>query len=285
TISDNIIDGNETLAHGIAMITHGSGTLISKNIIKNCLRYGIVVYNSAYEPNTLKNNTIVYNRVENIGNPRKESPFGMGIYLMECQHSVVKGNHVSNVLINTDRSEILPPGAISLNGSANCLVDSNIIENSNKYGITLSQSFNSPVTNNSITNTGESGIYLMNTSNNVISNNTLKGINKYIIKGFFVNTGKKGFDWLNLDEYKKVRTGESIEIKNNTFYSNSGDETAISMKGDVADASKNGVDNKIRGVNIHDNEFHLKQRSANFIHYEQEEGSSNKAFNNRVVQE
>src|SRR5438105_12422043 len=91
TIDSNQIDGNGIVALGVAIIGHGMGNIISNNDIKNCLRYGIVVYNSIYLPLTLKSNHVISNVIENIGNPDSSEPWGMGIYLMQSHFSTVIG--------------------------------------------------------------------------------------------------------------------------------------------------------------------------------------------------
>ncbi len=283
TISHNTVDGNEKIAHGIAMIGHAHDVLIANNNVKNCLRYGIITYNSIYTVMTVKNMNVIHNVVDNIGDRSKPNPYGMGIYIMESHYSIIRGNKVTNTLINTDNSELLPPGAISLNGSIECVVDSNTVQVSHKYGIMIDEGFNTTVTNNIIDNTGMSGIYLSNTSGNMVSGNTLTHIKDYAVKGFFVHTSRKGFDNLNIDQYKNSPTGQNITITNNNF-STSRTDRAIYMMGDQPNPSTNYVGNQIQNIKVFNNTIHMQNHSPDFVHFEREVGGTNSAHDNNVVQ-
>jgi len=277
----NTIDGNENLAHGVAIIGHASGTNISHNNVKNCLRYGILAYNSIYTPITLKNTTINYNKVDNIGNRKSASPYGMGIYLMQSHYSTVKGNTVSNTLINTDNSETLPSGAIALNFSTYANVDSNVITDSHKYGISMALGFNSKITNNTIDKTIESGIYLINSNDVLVQKNTLRNIGKYNIKGFFQHTSRPSSNAINIDKYKNSSTGQSIDIEDNDFYSDN--DKAISITGEKGDDAKNIRGNKTQNVNISKNNFHMKRHAVDFIHLDQQDNGTNKVLDNKIT--
>jgi parallel beta-helix repeat protein len=232
---------------------------------------------------TLKKMNVIHNVVDNIGDPSKPNPYGMGIYIMESHYSVIRGNKVTNTLINTDNSELLPPGAIALNGSIECVVDSNTVQVSHKYGIMVDEGFNTTVTNNIIDNTGMSGIYLSNTSGNMVSGNTLTHIKDYAVKGFFVHTSRKGFDNLNIDQYKNSPTGQNITITNNNF-STSRTDRAIYMMGDQPNPSTNYVGNQIQNIKVFNNTIHMQNHSADFVHFEREVGGTNSAHDNNVVQ-
>ncbi|MDB5024602.1 MAG: hypothetical protein JWP78_2357 [Mucilaginibacter sp.] len=278
-ISNNIIDANQTLAHGIALITHGMNNSIIKNHVKNCLRYGIVSYESNYENYTLMRTNIFHNVIENIGNPNgKSSPYGMGIYLMSSHNSIVKGNKVTNCLINTDNSETLPSGAIALNGSTFCTIDSNIVNYSHRYGIVCSMSFNSKITNNLIDSTSESGIYLINTNGNLIKNNVIRNVGNLSIKGFFESTAKPNLSAnMTLKKYKNLSTGQGIEITKNKIYSNSAH--IIYMTGEDADVKSNNPGNEIKSISIHDNTF-IGNTDVTSIQLNKTKGTLNKVTHN-----
>ena len=253
-ISGNTIDGNETLAHGIALITHGKNNTIIGNSVKNCLRYGIVAYESSYEDYTLSYTNVINNIVQNIGTPNSEpaSVYGMGIYLKGSHYSIVKNNKVTHCLVNTNNQETLPSGAIALNGSTHCTVDSNIISDSHRYGIACSLSFYSTITNNLIDSVGESGIYLINTAFNTIKNNKIKRVTVYGIKGLFGNTSRPNYAaQSSIKEFQNLSTGQGIEISHNLI---DGSKTkVISFTGEDPDSKINYAGNKLDKISIHDN--------------------------------
>lgn len=93
-VSNNTIDGAQTLGHGIAVMTHGSGNKIIGNTISNCLRYGIISYETSYEDSTLFTTAIINNTVSNIGaKDGTTNNMGMGIYVMKT-HGEIGRAHV-----------------------------------------------------------------------------------------------------------------------------------------------------------------------------------------------
>ena len=121
-----------------------------------------------------------------MGNKRTKK--GMGIYLMKSQNSFVLNNKIYNVLRNSDQSETLGAGSISLNGAINTIVQGNEIDKSFMYGIVNAYAFNSSIEHNIIRNVRKSAIYLINVNDIEISDNTIDSNNDVMIKGFFENT-------------------------------------------------------------------------------------------------
>jgi parallel beta-helix repeat protein len=284
-IANNSVDGNETIAHGIAMITHGKGNTVTGNTVKNCLRYGIVLYESSNVAGTLTNNTVSYNTVQNIGTPAgvPPSPYGMGIYLMTSSYSTVKGNKVTHCLVNTNNSETLPSGAIALNGSTHCTVDSNIITDSHRYGIACSMAYNSSITNNVIDGVGESGIYLINTAFNVVKMNTIKNVTVYGIKGLFGNTSRPNYAAQiknGFTEYQNLSTGQGIEISENKI--DGSKVKTIRFTGEDPDPKTNYSGNKLNKISIHNNTITGASDPKNSISLDKaDENGGNKVSNNK----
>lgn len=254
TISSNDIDGAQVLGHGIAVMAHGSDNKIVNNTVRNCLRYGIISYETSYEDSTLTATSIIGNTISNIGaKDGTTTNMGMGIYIMKTHYAVIKGNKIDHVLENADRTETLGRGAIAINGAVGCTITDNRISNSGRYGIVCIYGFNTVISNNKIMNVVESGIYLRNTSGNVIGNNEFRGITRLAIRGQFGNTGKpayapQGF----LRKFRNVQTGEGIRIIGNKFYGASKD--VINLAGEDEEASP-GFNNPLKGVEIRDNEL------------------------------
>jgi putative cofactor-binding repeat protein/parallel beta-helix repeat protein len=251
-ISGNKIDGNECIAHGISILAHGNNNRIVGNSIKNCLRYGIVSYETAYKDSTLTKTYILNNIIEDIGaKDGSKTNMGMGIYLMKSHFSVVQGNTVRNALKNADNGETLGRGAIAVSESINCQVDGNTIINSGRYGITCIYAYNTSITNNIINGTKDAGLFLKNTNGNKISNNQFRGIGKQSIRGNFGNTARPDYATNGaVKMYKGVRTGNNIEISNNKFYSSS--QNIINMSGEDERTGR-GYTNEMNNISIHDN--------------------------------
>jgi parallel beta-helix repeat protein len=279
-IANNTVDGNETLAHGIAFITHAKGNTITRNTVKNCLRYGIVAYESSYEDFKLQNTTITYNDVENIGTPNAgPSPYGMGIYLMKSHYSIVRSNKVNNCNLNTDNSETLPSGSIAINGATYCTVDGNVITNAHRYGIAISMAFHSNITNNTIDHSGESGIYLINTAFNVIKGNTIKNVTAYGIKGLFGNLSRPNYAaQMKIPDYQNLSTGQGVEITRNKIYSSSA--TIIRLYGEDPDPKTNYNGNRINNMYIHGNTI-IGNSNPNSINLSNVQDGGNKVSNNK----
>lgn len=261
-IAGNKIDGNEVIAHGIAIIAHGTNNRIEGNQVSNCLRYGIVSYESAYIDSTLTKTFILHNVVENIGaKDGSKTNMGMGIYLMKSQFSVVRGNTVKNALKNADQGETLGRGAIAVSGSVNCEVDSNTIINSGRYGITCIYAYNTSVTNNIIDGVKDSGLFLKNTNGNKVTNNQFKNISKLSIRGNFGNTARPDYAKSGaVGMYKNALTGNNIEISGNKFYSSA--QNVISMSGEDERTSK-GYSNEMKNISIHNNSLIGNSKSFN----------------------
>ncbi len=218
-IRNNSIDGNDKLKIGIGIIGHGDNNLIENNKVSNCLAYGIVAYESVYTDKSLFRTKIISNIVENIGEvDNKKTKKGMGIYLMKSQNSFVLNNKIINTLRNSDQSETLGAGGISLNGAINTIVKGNEIDNSFMYGIVNAYAFNSSIENNVIKNVRKSAIYLINVNDVKITENTIDSNNDVMIKGFFENTSTDYIKKMwKIEKYSNINTGNNIDIFNNKF--------------------------------------------------------------------
>jgi len=253
-ISDNDIDGGQSVCHGVAIMCHGTGNKVMNNRIKNCLKYGIISYETAYEDSTLTATSVIGNTIEHIGAPDGSTTNqGMGIYIMKTHNSVVSGNTINQAMVNADNTETLGRGAISINGAVGVKVENNIINNSGRYGIVVVYGFDDDIRNNKINGTAESGIYLRNTSGNDISGNELKNVAKYGIRGQFGSTGKPMYATQRvLSRFKNQNTGNGITITNNRFYGDT--KNVIYMTGEDATTSP-GYENLLKGVNIRENQL------------------------------
>lgn len=218
-IRNNIIDGNDRLKIGIGIIGHGDNNFIENNKISNCLAYGIVAYESDYTDKSLFRTRIIGNTIENIGEvENKKTKKGMGIYLMKSQNSFVLNNKIYNALRNSDQSETLGAGSISLNGAINTIVQGNEIDKSFMYGIVNAYAFNSSIEHNVIRNIRKSAIYLINVNDIEISENIIDSNNDVMIKGFFENTSTEYIKKMwKIEKYSNINTGNNIKVFNNTF--------------------------------------------------------------------
>ncbi|WP_407497591.1 right-handed parallel beta-helix repeat-containing protein [Acinetobacter baumannii] len=145
----NRVRGNALIDHGIAMIGHGKGNRFTQNTISDCLEYGIVVYQSPYIDNTLYDNIVSGNKINNIGHVSDNLGIkGMGIYLQKSDSTVVHGNIIDNVLLGTNNDTNLSRAAIAVAGCVGVVVSDNIIENSKQFGIQFSESYGCKATNN-----------------------------------------------------------------------------------------------------------------------------------------
>lgn len=253
-ISNNDIDGGNVLGHGIAVMAHGSGNKISNNRISNCLRYGIVSYETSYEDSTLTETSIINNTISDIGaKDGTTNNMGMGIYIMKTHYAVIRGNRITNVLRNADKSETLGRGAIAINGAVGCMIENNVISKSGRYGIVCIYGFNTTIKGNKLSGITESGIYLRNTSGNNIENNEFRDVGKLAIRGQFGNTGKPAYAQQGfLRNFRDVQTGKGIRIINNRFYGASKD--VIYLIGE--DERQNpGFNNQLKDLDIQDNQL------------------------------
>ncbi|WP_449437255.1 glycosyl hydrolase family 28-related protein [Pedobacter steynii] len=252
-ISNNNIDGNKRTNHGIAIIAHGRNNRVTSNNIENCLRYGILAYASKDEPNVLSGTIISGNTIRNIGAvDGTKNNMGMGIYLMKSHNSSIKNNVVENTLINSDRTETLASGAISINNSIGCVVEDNDINGSGMYGIVNLYGFNCSIVNNRVKGIRKSGVFLKNANSVIISKNVFSDIGEVTIKGNFGNTSKKAYASNGLlDLQKNVSTGMGISIKSNTF--NGPKSQLVYFTGEKSDPNQNYTGNKLGNVVIENN--------------------------------
>jgi parallel beta-helix repeat protein len=213
-ISGNYIDGNNVISNGIALITHAINNIVKDNTVKNCIRYGIVSYESDYIDFTLKHTTIENNRVENIGAEGGSINWGMGIYLAKSHYSTVRNNKIYNALIGNDTGELLPQGAIGLNGCIGCNVTGNQIFDSNLHGIYLKETFETVCNDNFIDGTVKTGIKMTNCNDIEVSENVLKNITTLGIQGVFAVTPVT-----NPDGYAEISSGKNLSIFNNKIKS------------------------------------------------------------------
>lgn len=145
----NRVRGNALIDHGIAMIGHGKGNRFTQNTVSDCLEYGISVYQSPYIDNTLYDNIVSGNKINNIGHVSDNlGTKGMGIYLQKSDSTVVHGNIIDNVLLGTNNDTNLTRAAIGVNGCVGAIVSDNIIENSKQFGIQFAESYGCKATNN-----------------------------------------------------------------------------------------------------------------------------------------
>ncbi|TWV99410.1 nitrous oxide reductase family maturation protein NosD [Chitinophaga pinensis] len=253
-ISNNTIDGAQTLGHGIAVMAHGSGNKIIGNTISNCLRYGVLSYETSYEDSTLFTTSIINNTISNIGaKDGTTNNMGMGIYVMKTHGAIVKGNKVTNTLVNSDNTETLGRGAITVSGGVGCTVEDNTIVNSGRYGIVCIYGFNTAIRNNKILGVKESGIYMRNTNGNVIEGNEFRDIAKLAIRGQFGNTGRPAYSSNGfLTRFRNIPTGEGIRIANNKFYGTS--TNVINLVGED-DRTSPGYNNQLKDLDIQDNQL------------------------------
>lgn len=251
TIKNNFIDGNDILKIGIGIIGHGRDNTFEGNTIQNLRNYGIISYESLYFDTTLSGTKVINNIVRNIGEVgNNKTVKGMGIYLMKSKSSIVSDNEVYNTLRNSDQTETLAPGAISVSLSENTIVKNNIVDGSFMYGITCDYSFNSQIINNTIMNTRKSGAYFINTNDILVSGNTFKNMGEVAIKGYFEHTNQPYIhEQLNVDTYKNVSTGNNFIIENNKIYTN---QNILFFTGTEPDRSRGYKGNRI-GYNRFEN--------------------------------
>ena len=282
-IENNILDGANFIKLGIGFIGHGDNNVFRKNKISNCLSYGIVSYESQVVGNTMKNNQIIDNEIRNIGQiGYKKTVKGMGIYLMTSIHALVSGNKIYNTLRNSDRSETLGAGAISVSLSPDAVVENNIIDGSEMYGIVSDYSFGSQFLTNTIQNTVKSGAYFINMNDVIISGNTFKKIGELVLKGYFENTSLQYIkDQMRIEKYKNLDTGNNFVITKNKFYS---DKDILYFVGTPADPSTNYPGNQIKNNVVTDNQIFGPSRNQDqLINFRQANQSKIKIKNNKVI--
>ena len=284
-VEDNYIDGNNMLKIGIGIIGHGSGNIFRRNKVFNCLNYGILSYESEYTDLHLYNTQIIDNYVKNVGEiGTRTTVKGMGIYLMKSKNSKVSGNVVLNTLRNSDQTETLGPGAISISISPNTFVEKNTIDGSFMYGLVSDYSFGSFFRNNTISNTRKSGAYFINMNNAEVSGNIFKNIGATAIKGYFETTKLpyilNSKHTLNTDTYKNIDTGNNFKITGNKFYT---DKDVLYFEGTAVEKTR-PYGNKIKNNIIENNEvIGATKKQENLFHFRQEVSGSNKIRNNKIL--
>ena len=279
-VENNEIDGNNILKIGIGLIGHGQHNTFRNNNIKNCLNYGIVAYESIYTDLSLSGTQILNNFVENIGEiGNRTTKKGMGIYLLKSKDSKISGNTVKNAMKNSDRSETLGSGGISVIISPNTLVENNIVDGSAMYGIQSDYSFGSVFKNNKVSNTGRSGAYFINMNDVLIDGNTFRNCAAPVIKGYFQYTSFRNIgDQLNTNQYKNISTGSNFIMINNSIYT---DQVAVSFQGIENDTSKNVIGNRIKNNVFKDNKIIGSTTDlSKIILFQNEITGSNKILNN-----
>jgi len=252
TIDNNIIDGNNILKIGIGIIGHGVGNTFKNNRIHNCRNYGIICYESQTIGTSLSKSNVNNNIIRNIGEIENiRTPKGMGIYLMKSSNSIVSNNKVYDTLKNSDRTETLPAGSISINGSPYTIVKNNLIDGSQMYGIASAYSFNSQFMGNTIQNTRKSGAYFINMNDVIVKGNIFKNIGEVVIKGYFEDTSRPNLiNQIDVDVYKNIPTGENFVITENTFYT---DHNILYFTGTNANLKQNYKGNKVKNNKFEDN--------------------------------
>ena len=209
---------------------------------------------------------------------------GMGIYLMKSKNSRVFGNVVLNKLRNSDQTETLGSGAISISISTNTLVENNTIDGSYMYGLVSDYSFGSFFRNNTISNTRKSGAYFINMNNAEVSGNIFKNIGATAIKGYFETTKLpyilNSRHTLNTDTYKNIDTGNNFKIIGNKFYTN---KDVLYFEGTPVGKTR-PYGNKIKNNIIENNEvIGATKKQENLFHFRQEVSGSNKIRNNKIL--
>ncbi|MCG7280438.1 right-handed parallel beta-helix repeat-containing protein [Chryseobacterium taklimakanense] len=250
-IDKNTIDCAGTLKIGIGIIGHGKNNKILQNTISNCRNYGVVAYESKDKDTSLVATHIEENIISNIGEiSPKKTVKGMGIYLMKSINSFVTKNKIYNTLLNSDQTESLGAGAISISGSPGTKVNGNFIDGSFMYGIVSDYSFGSSFKNNTLQNIRKSGAYFINMNDVLISENTFKNIGEVVLKGYFENTSLPYIqEQMRSDKYKNIDTGRNFKITDNTFET---DKDLLFFNGTPADPAKKYPGNIIQN-NIFEN--------------------------------
>lgn len=282
-IERNIIDGKDKLNNGIAFIGHGNGNIINNNKISNIKGYGIVVYESSVSGMSLNNTIISNNEINNIGETgTRKTVKGMGIYLMTANNSTVFGNKVYNTLRNSDQSETLGAGAISVSLSPGTVVEDNLIDGSYMYGIVSDYSFGSKFINNTVQNTRKSGAYFINMNDVVVSGNTFKNIGEVALKGYFENTSLPYIkEQLRKDIYKNINTGNNFKISNNKFFT---DKDVLFFISTDEDRSKEYIGNQMNNNVFEDNKIiGNRKNQKELIIFKQKKSGKTSIKNNEIV--
>jgi hypothetical protein len=282
-IENNTINGNDLLKVGIGFIGHGNNNVIKNNKISNCLAYGIVSYESDIVGNTMTNTQVLENEIKNIGEVgNNKTVKGMGIYLMTSNNAIISNNKIYNTLRNSDRSETLGQGGISVSLSPKATVSNNLIDGSEMYGIVSDYSFDSNFLNNTIQNIKKSGAYFLNMNDVKISGNTFKNIGEVVIKGYFENTSLPRIqEQLRDNRYKNIDTGNNFTVTNNKFYTN---KDILYFEATGKDLSQNYKGNKLNNNVVENNEVIGNFKKQNeLVHFRQEISGNNFIQKNRII--
>lgn len=279
-IKGNYVDGNNILKIGIGIIGHGDGNSFLNNQVYNCRSYGIISYESTYTDVSLHRTYIIDNTIKNIGEVgARKTVKGMGIYLQKSMNSIVKGNKIYNTLRNSDQTESLGAGSISISGSVNTIVDDNFIDGSFMYGFTNDYSFGSTFTNNTVENIRKSGAYFMNVNNVKVANNTFRSIGEVVFKGYFQNTSLKSIkaQW-KIDTYLNLTTGQNILIEDNKIYK---PKDILYFTGSKPLNGESG--NKIKNNNFKNNTIYgISKKIPEMVNYREDVINSNRISNNTI---
>lgn len=274
-IEKNTVDGGNILKIGIGFIGHGNNNIFKDNLVSNCLAYGIVNYESAVNGNAMVGNKILDNIISNIGEIYSNTTTkGMGIYLMTSKSGIVSGNKVSNVLRNSNQTETLAAGAISVSLSPDVVVDGNFIDGSFMYGIVSDYSFGSSFTNNTVQNIRKSGAYFINMSDALVEGNTFKNIGEVVLKGYFEHTSLPYIQaQLVTDRFKNRPTGNNFIIRNNTFYT---DGDVLFFSGTKKNNGNITADNFIGNNTFYNNDIiSSRKKFREVVHFRNEKKNSN----------
>jgi hypothetical protein len=238
------------------------------------------MYESKDKDTTLYNNLIKNNIICNIGevNPKKTVK-GMGIYLMKCSTSIVTGNRVYNTLRNSDETETLGAGAISISLSPNTIVSNNFVDGSYMYGLVSDYSFGSKFIKNTVQNTRKSGAYFMNMNDILVTGNTFKNIGAVVLRGYFEDTSLPYIkEQMSINKYKNINTGNNFRIVNNKFFT---DKDVLYFIGTLGDKDGKFI-NKIRNNLVENNQIiGNPKKQEELIHFRQEVSGSNNIRNNK----
>lgn len=280
-VRNNKVDCGYKLKIGIGLIGHGANNIFANNDVSNCRSYGILVYESIYNDTSLYGNKVWNNIVKNIGEINDQKTVkGMGIYFMKSYNSEVVGNKVYNTMNNSDETESLGPGAISLSLSQNSLIKDNFIDGSYMYGIVTDYSFGTKILNNTVQNIRKSGAYFINENDIVVSENIFRNIGQVVLKGYFENTSLPFIlDQLVTNEYKYKQTGWNFMITGNKFYT---DKDILYFTGTTAEQVKGNIVNEI-GNNTFENNtiFNNIKPIKDLVVFKQEKTGTNKIQNNK----
>jgi parallel beta-helix repeat protein len=224
--SNNVVEGNTVESTWLGISLEYSSNNMIKNNTCNSNNVGIYAYREYGD--VIENNTANSNR-------KRDTSYGKGIEIVECNEVVVRSNTVkSNEFVG-----------ISLYKTANGLVERNTAE-SNWIGIYLGRASNNVVRNN-FANFNDQGIYLLGESNDVIENNSVyanrKGIyphecNEIVIR----NNIAKSNEYAGIHVYKTPNSlieGNKVESNWLGIYLGAANNNIV--KNNTANANDQGI--------------------------------------------